>query len=270
MYPLLKIEWLKIKSYKAFWLLSSVFVALYPITLFIVGYKYNSEVSNAKGIEGGAIRSLLGSPFLFPKIWLSSAWFGGLFFIAIGMLFIMFITNEVQYRTQKQNIIDGWSRLDYLKAKLSLLLAFSLAATLIVFIVGLISGLLFSPVSSYSTLMDESIYVLYFFLMATLYLIIAFLIAILIKRTGVAIIVYFGLVCIIDNLLWASLTFQKNQIGYFLPFEVVDSLVPNPFSPSVLKRRTISDWYLVGVSFSYITLWWYVIKKKFIQSDLKN
>ena len=270
MFQLLKIEWLKIKHYRAFWLLSSVFLILYPLTLFIGGYKFNIEITNAKGFEGGAIRTLVGSPFLFPKIWQSAAWFGGMFFIAIGMLFIMFITNEVQYRTQKQNIIDGWSRADYLKAKLSLLLAFSIVATVIVFIIGLISGMMFSPASSYSTLLDESYYVLYFFLMCVIYLLIAFFIAILIKRTGVAIIVYFGLVCIIDNLLWTSLTFQKNQLGYFLPFEVVDSLIPNPFSPSILKGRKFSDLYLVGATIAYFGLWWYFIKKRFIKSDLKN
>ena len=64
------------------------------------------------------------------------------------MLFILLITNEVQYRTHRQNIIDGWSRMDFLKAKFSMLIFFVAVSTLLVFIIALIVG--FSSGSAFS------------------------------------------------------------------------------------------------------------------------
>ena len=72
-------------------------------------------------------------------------------------------------------------------------------------------------------------YLGYFALMATVYLVVAFLVAILVKRTGLSIIIYFVLVVILDNLLWLGFTLKESQLGYYMPLEAVDSLIPNPF-----------------------------------------
>ncbi len=214
------------------------------------------------------LKSLLGAPFVFPKVWLTSSWFGGLFFIMIGMLFIMLITNEVQYKTHRQNIIDGWSRMDFLKAKLSLLIFFVVIATLLVTLSALGVGIIFS---SNLDAIGEGIYFIgYFALMATVYLMAAFLIAILIKRTGLSIIIYFAVVSIIDNLLWLILTLFDNQAGYFLPLESVDSLVVNPFKPALMEKRTLPDYALISTGIGYIILFGFIITSYFKRTDLKT
>jgi len=58
-------------------------------------------------------------------------------------------------------------------------------------------------------------YIGYFALIATVYLMVAFLVAILVKRIGLSIIIYFVLVVIFDSLLWLGLTFKQSQVGYF-------------------------------------------------------
>ena len=233
MLNLFKIEWLKIKTYRTFWVLFLGFIIFYPLAFYFSANKY-MEVTSA-GTEGKMLKAFLASPFIFPKVWLGASWMGGLFFVLIGMLFILLITNEVQYRTHRQNIIDGWSRMDFLKAKFSLLIFFVLVSTALVFIMGLVVGSVFS--SSQSNMFEGAYYVGYFMLMATLYLMLAFLVAILVKRTGLSIIIYFALVCIVDNVLWLIFTLKDSQIGYFMPLEVVDSLVPNPFKPKLLEKR---------------------------------
>jgi hypothetical protein len=224
--------------------------------------------NRGSGVQEQAMKAMMGNPFVFPKVWLSASWFGGLFFIMVGMLFILLITNEVQYRTHRQNIIDGWSRLDFLKAKLSLMLFFVLTSTLMVFLSGLLVGLLYS--SDSGDLFYGIYFVGYFALMATIYLAAAFLIAMLVKRTGLSIIIYFALVCIVDNLLWLILTLQDNQVGYFLPLECVDSLVPNPFKPSILEKRSIPDYVLVTTAVAYLSLFTWIITNYFKKSDLKT
>ncbi len=215
------------------------------------------------------VKKLMGSPFIFPNVWHSAAWFGGLFFIIIGMLFILLVTNEVQYRTHRQNIIDGWSRLDFLKAKLTMMLFFTITATLLVTITAYVCGSIHTPATVTYTLTTKLYFIGYFALMAFMYLIVAYLVSILIKRTGLAIIIYFAFVCIIDNLLWLTLTLKGEQFGFFTPLETTDSLIPNPMS-NVMNMRTVTDTSLLIGTGVYIILFTYIIYKRFVQSDLKN
>jgi len=266
MMHLFKVEWLKIRSYKTFWVLFGAFCVMYPLAFYFSASKY-MEVSKGGGAED-TIKAFLGSPFIFPKVWHASAWMGGLFFIMIGMLFILLITNEVQYRTHRQNIIDGWSRLDFLKAKFSLLIFFVLTATLLVAMCGLLVGLVFSR--DYASMTEGLHFLGYFALMATLYLMLAFLVAILVKRTGLSIIVYFAIVWAVDNILWLILTLYENQFGYFLPLESTDSLIVNPFKPSIMEKRTVEDHWLLAAASGYILLFGYIIISYFKKTDLKT
>lgn len=268
MIELFKIEWLKIKTYRTFWILFLGFVVLFPIAFYFSAYKYMEATSMSAGLEGSMLKTMIDAPYVFPKVWLTSSWIGGLFVIILGMLFILLITNEVQYRTHRQNIIDGWSRVDFLKAKFTLLMFFVLTSTVMVILSALFTGLIFSP--STTSLFYGLKYVGYFALMTTLYLMLAYLIAILIKRTGLAIIIYFAIVFAVDNILWISLTVKGSQLGYFMPLEAGDSLVINPFKPSMLEKRTVSDYYLIMACVAYISIYGYVIYSYFRKTDLKT
>ena len=268
MFNLFKIEWLKIKTYRTFWILFVGFLIFFPVAFYLSGYKYMERVSKSESMQEKILKSLLDVPFTFPKVWQASSWYGGMFFVLMGMLFILLITNEVQYRTHRQNIIDGWSRMDFLKAKFSILVFFVAVSTLLVFIMGLIVGSVFS--TSNAKMFEGVYYVGYFALMATLYLMLAFLVAILVKRTGLSIIIYFAIVCIVDNVLWLIFTLKDSQLGYYMPLEAVDSLVPNPFKPKVLEKRTVADYTLIIAAVSYIAAYVYIIINYFRKTDLKT
>jgi len=268
MFNLFKIEWLKIKTYRTFWILFLAFLVFFPLAFYFSASKYMESLSGSGRMEEQLLKAMIESPFVFPKVWLSSSWMGGLFFILLGMLFILLITNEVQYRTHRQNIIDGWSRTDFLKAKFSILIFFVLVSTALIFVSGLVVGLVFSP--SKAAVFKGVYYVGYFALMATLYLMLAYLVAILIKRTGLAIIIYFAIVCILDNVLWLIFTLKNSQVGYFMPLEAVDSLVPNPFKPKIMERRTVEDYTLIIAAVLYITVYFSVIVNYFRKTDLKT
>ncbi|MBO9619101.1 MAG: ABC transporter permease [Niabella sp.] len=269
MLQLFKIEWLKIKSYRTFWVLFSSFFIFLPSMFLLAGDRFMHQFQG-KTMEAEAIKRFMNSPFVFPNVWRGAAWFGGLFFIIIGMLFIMLITNEVQYRTHRQNIIDGWSRMNFIAAKASLLLFFVITTTAMVFLTGLVCGFLYTPDLGAVSIFENFYYVGYYALMATMYLIVAFLIAILIRRTGLAVIIYFAYIFIIDNLLWLALTFRKGQAGYFLPLESSDSLIPNPFKPALLETRTVSDGWLMLTALCYGAVMIYIIIRYYKNADLKS
>lgn len=266
MLKLLKIEWLKIKTYRTFWVLFLSFTILFPATYLFTASKWiQNEGTNAAEEQ---LKNFLGNPFSFPGAWLSSAWFGGIFFVIIGMLFILLITNEVQYRTHRQNIIDGWSRMNFLMAKFSVMITLVVIATVLVAVCGYISGsqYTFDGTSASAGLK----YVGYFALMALLYLMVAFFIAILIKRTGLAIIVYFAVVWIVDNILYLIFFAQDSQLAYFMPMEPGDSLVPNPFKPKAIERRTVEDSALIIAAIAYMSIYAYIIINRFKNTDLKT
>ncbi len=267
MWRLFKIEWMKIKSYVAFKFLFGGFLILFILAFWTTAHQFMKQFSG-KSMEEIVLKNLVGAPFVFPKVWQSASWMGGLFFIIIGMLFIILIANEFQYKTHRQNIIDGWDRMDFINAKLSVLLFFLLSSTALVFVSGLLIGLIYTPSGELGNIFEGSVYILYFMLMALVYLLVAFFTAIIIKRTGLSIVVYFGLVFVIDNLLWASLTFKGSQIGYFLPLESVDSLIPNPFAPKMLMKRNVPDWSLIAVAVAYSILFLYTLRKHFKKIDL--
>jgi ABC-2 type transport system permease protein len=264
MLNLFKIEWIKIKTYRTFWVLYLSFVVFSPMLLSFAAYKFmNARYSN---LQEMTLKALAGSPFVFPQIWNTASYFAGFFFLIIGMLYILLISNEVQYRTHRQNIIDGWSRMDFLKAKFTLLIFFVVTTTAVVFLTALFVGLIYTPPGF--NLLEGMYYIGYFALMATVYLMVAFLIAILIKRTGLSIIIYFVVVCIVDNILWLSLTINGSQLGYFMPVEVTDSLVPNP--TGLLRTRTVSDLSLIIGAFAYISVYAFIIINYFRKADLKT
>ena len=267
MLSLFKIEWLKVKTYRTFWILFLAFLVFYPVAFYFMANKYMENMASRASLEEEILKRMLDAPFIFPKVWLAASWMGGIFFIMIGMLFILLITNEVQYRTHRQNIIDGWSRMDFLKAKFSVLIFFVLISTALVFIMGLIVGSIYS--SSTNSMLNGIHYLGYFMLMATLYLMLAFLVAILVKRTGLSIIIYFAIVCIVDNVLWLVFTLKESQIGYFMPLEATDSLLPNPFKPKIMEKRTVSDYALISAALVYISVYTYIIINYFRKTDLK-
>jgi ABC-2 type transport system permease protein len=265
MLRLFRIEWMKIKTYRAFWVLFGAFIIFFPITFYFISKEFLSNAGNQEDM----LKSMFPNPFTFPVAWHSAGYFGGFFFIIIGMLFIMLITNEVQYRTHRQNIIDGWSRADFLLAKLSLLIFFVLVATLLVAICGYWIGSIYTEPNTVSW-QSGIHYIGYFALMATVYLVVAFCIGILIKRTGLSIIIYFAFVCLVDNILFVVLNRNGGQAGYFLPLESSDSLFPLPFKPKSFEKRTVGDSSLMLTAIGYILVLGFVIRNYFLKSDLKT
>src|SRR5215216_6037575 len=137
MVHLLKIEWLKVKNYKTFW----IFTVLYFVS--ILGINYTGYYINELAITSmPGSSAILGSPYGFPKVWQTVGWMSSWLLYFPGILFIMLLTNEFNFKTHRQNIIDGWSRFQFITVKVIFALLFSLVATLFNFIVALLFGFL--------------------------------------------------------------------------------------------------------------------------------
>src|SRR5687767_5246595 len=228
MLHLLRIEWLKIKNYKAFW----IFSVLYFFSILGINYTgYYINTLASDNMPGSSM--LLGTPYAFPKVWQTVGWMSSWLLYFPGILFIMLLTNEFNFKTHRQNIIDGWSRTQFISVKFIFAILFCICATMFNVIVALIFGLLTSG-SLYTTGGMENIG--YIFIQTVAYITFAMFLAVIFRRSGVAIAIFFLYGLIFEWLISALMNFKLHMspVGYFLPLQASDVMLPIPFGDQVL------------------------------------
>ena len=274
MINLLKIEWLKIKSYTGFILLASFFAVGVVASNYIV-YIFKRNVLDQ--VEASKL-IFSGSPFDFEMVWKTVTYYSSYFLILPALLLVILMANEFNYKTHRQNIIDGLSRYDFLKVKLAIALVFALGSTLIVIITALVFGA--TSGSSFSVNGFENVG--YFFLKASTYNIIAILIALLTKKSGVAIALFF-IYTIFENgvsllLFFLAVKIKKDNhhdfgnLGNYLPMNASDGLLTSPFDQFSGMTRDIipsdNNKLVVACAIVYIIIFYYWSKIKMMRSDL--
>lgn len=267
MLRLLYIEWLKVKNYRTFWLLLAMLTVAIPSFCYIVF----DVTDNSFPKMGG--KSILGSPFAFPEVWATITWFSSLVLFIPAVLIITLATNEFVFKTHRQNVIDGWSRSQFIAVKIIEILIIAVYVTLLVFITGLIFG-------SASAKNGESVdafknirYIGFFFIEAISYSMVALVISLLIKRAGLAMGIFFLYAIVLEQIIVQLLKKYVNDIGRFLPLEVTDRLIPQPFINKILGAAKIQQWensvpVFIVISVAYFLFYIFICNFKFRKSDL--
>jgi len=262
MLHLLKIEWLKVKNYKAFW----VFSILYSFS--ILGINYTGYYVNELTLQSlPQSQLLLGTPYAFPKVWQTVGWMSSWLLYFPGILFIMLLTNEFNFKTHRQNIIDGWTRLQFVSVKFVFAVLFAVVATFFNFLVALLFGSLTTG-SAFSFQGIENVG--YIFIQTVAYITFAMFLAVLLRRSGAAIAVFFLYGLIFEYLITVLVNFKLDlsPIGYFLPLQVTDVMLPIPFGNSVIYKGAPPEYVLVMASLVYILGYFFFAMKKFTTEDL--
>ena len=223
---LLKTEWLKIKKYPAFCWMTGIVMFTYPGINFIF-YKIFMDISQKGGDRiKMMMKMLIGNPFTFPEVWHTVAYASSMFIFIPSIAVIMFITNEYTYKTHRQNIIDGWSRNQFMKAKLIDVLIVSFLATMVFVMVALIIGYINFSEGNGNT-GDQTKFIAMFFLQTISQLSIAFFIALLTRKAFLALGIFL-FYKIAEKILVGFAAWKANDIGRFLPFEISNRLIPVP------------------------------------------
>ena len=274
MRSLLKIEWLKIKHYGAFKILSIFFIVGVVLTNYIVFSVNKNIIGNIN--TAGLVSSF--NPYSFSNTWQTTSYATGFLLILPALLIIILITNEFSFRTSRQNIIDGWSRQEFIEVKMATALIISVLCTLLV----LITASVFALFSGTDFSLNGFDHVGYFFLKSFSYNMVAVLVSVLIRRTGFAIGLYFiylGAENIISQLLdvWSMKLRSDHGIdlgsmGDYLPMNASDGLLTFPDNPlkSMAKSALPTDYYWVVIGFVIIYLFFFIwfSRRRFMKSDL--
>ena len=274
MLELLKIEWLKLKNYKAFLIIGIFFIIGIFVTNYMVLTVFNKMVDKT---DAGM---LLGKfmPYDFKHVWQTTSYTSGYILILPVMLLIMLVTNEFTYKTNRQNIIDGMSRLNFIHVKIVLSTLFAIISTIFV----VVTALALASTTGTEFSLHGFSHIGYFFLKALTYNFIAVFISVLIKRTGFAIGVYFIYMSaenIISQLLdvWSmkikvDSELDLGSLGSYLPMNASDSLLSFPDNPfkSMAKTAFPTDYHYLTISIAvfFVVLFYWLSRNIILKKDL--
>jgi ABC-2 type transport system permease protein len=223
---LLRTEWLKIKKYPAFWWLTAIVALSYPgMNYILYSQAYLRQLNNP---TMGPILKMLGNPFTFPEIWHTVAYISSWFVFIPSVLVIMFISNEYTYKTHRQNVIDGWSRKQFMVSKMIDVLFISLLATTLFFLTALVIGLTNKNDMGSGSMWGETKYIALFFIQTFSQLSLAFVIAFLARRAFVALGIFLFYFVILEPVIVGIARDRWNDIGRFMPLEISDRIIPLP------------------------------------------
>jgi ABC-2 type transport system permease protein len=236
---LLKVEWFKMRKYKAFWWIIGTTALSYPGVNYMVYKGYENEVRDP-GRAAQVLKMLVGNPFTFPEVWHTVAYLSSIFIFIPAVVVIMLITNEYSFKTHRQNIIDGWSRGQFITSKLADIFILTAIITFLYTAVSFLIGLKNQDRLIWHT-WEQSYYIGLFAFQTFSQLSIAFLIGFLVRKAFLALGIFLFYSLVVENIAVALLKHYQHDEGRFLPFEISDRMIPVPaflgkLDPEAYKR----------------------------------
>lgn len=282
---LLKIELKKIVGNKSFKVFSLMFIIFLPLLVILV-----------PAMAGDTINGIDFYPFIpnnYESTWYAvsviSSWFC---FFLLSFVLIYHITNEYNYRTVRQNVIDGYTRNEYINGKIQLMIAITLIATIYVFIVGLVAGLYFStfdpeesgqlqnffnmgeevdPIVGFGSVFDGVENMFRFFVQVLANFGFAFLVAFLAKRGILAVLIYYA-AYIAEMIVGIQLRGNNAGAVYdYMPLNVISQTLPFPNFRTLLAGLSNPEginWLAVGIAIGYTLLFLFLARLLFMRRDI--
>lgn len=264
MMHLLAIEWLKIKKYRTFWILTGFFIILLPV--------WNMGINDGILKLGGSGKdgiNLLDNAYTFKQVWSNMGFWGSWFIMFITILVIIITTNEYTYKTNRQNLIDGWTRMQVLHAKWLFVILLATFCTVYVFIVGVIFGIANNDLANFPGDLTK---LFYFFVLALNYCSFGLLLGYLFKRSGIATGMFFLYIMFLENILKGlGNRLTDSEIFNLLPLQASDELLPfqlAEMAKQLMQQKIIfSDSTYVFVSLGWIIIYYLISRIRLLKTD---
>lgn len=259
---LLTIELKKVVRYRTFWILILLFAVLLPF--------WNLSISNGvMNVTGTKGIDILNNAYTFAYVWDNLGYWTSIFVVFITILTIIITTNEYTFRTHRQNVIDGWTRLQFFHAKWLMVLLLAVFTTLYVFIIGLFLGAHYDNMSNFPGHIESLFYV---FVLSFNYYSFGLLISLFLKRSGIAIGIFFLYSMIIESLLRGLINWRLDtEAGNFLPLQSSDELLPFPIIDIVKSMAKMEGalpaWEYILASFIWIIIYYIIGRMQILSSD---
>lgn len=247
---LLKIDLKKLTSYRTFW----VICGLYFITLAFAtasGMEFLKWLARTFEDFGQEIDINRIPLYHFPDVWLNLIWFSGWFKIVLAIMVVISVTNEYSYRTLRQNVIDGLSRTQFLFSKVLTNVLLSLMSVVMIFVIGLVTGLIYSPSAAYENIFSDVEFFPAYFLEIFFFLSYTLMLSVLIQRAGLTIILVL-LSQMIELIITLNIDDEVPWLIPYFPMRSLWMLIECPYPRYAFQE--IKD-YLDPLTFSIVAAW---------------
>jgi ABC-type transport system involved in multi-copper enzyme maturation permease subunit len=264
---LLKIDLKKMTSYRTFW----VICGLYFVTLaFTTASGMELLKWLATFIEGfGQEININRIPlYHFPDVWQNLIWISGLFKLVLAIMVVISITNEYQYRTIRQNIIDGLSRWEFLFSKILTNVLLSLMSVAMIFVIGLVTGMIYSPSIEWNYVFTDLEFFPAYFLEIFAFLSYALMLGIMVQRSGLTIVLLM-LSHMIEAIAKANIDDYLPWIVDYFPMQSISNLVSLPFARYAFQEiQDYVAWQAILIVLAWIFLFNYFSYRKLKRADI--
>jgi len=272
MIRVLKLEWLKIRNYRVFWILTIMY--LLALVVIASGGMFFLEWLKSEGADFNGINPTIIPIYDFPDIWQNTTYLATFVKVLLAFIVIISVNNDVTYNTLRQNIIDGISKKEYIFSKLSFIITMAAISTLFLFVLGFINGSIYSHVWGMEYIFDEMEFLAVFFYEVIIFCTLAFLLSLIIKKAGFVIVALFLYTLMFEPI---ATTIMINapifkdgvapDIAQFFPIKSLNNLITVPFgryifmeiedNVSIKALSIATGWFIF-----YLSSIFYILNKR--------
>jgi ABC-2 type transport system permease protein len=261
---IIRIELQKLRSHITFWVLT----ILYLVILILVFFS-GKLLLDFLASKGEMINNIIDPSkvpiYDFPDVWHNLTYVAGFLKFILAIYLIISITNEINYGTLRQNIINGLSRWDFLVSKLVLVLLLAIGSTIFILFMGFLFGFLYSHTTELKDIVTYMVFLPGYLLQISTYLVFALLLGLLIKRAGLAMGLLFLYTLIIEPIVVFRI--KTGWIKGLFPVRAMNNLIRFPFKKYALREIqdyiAWQDTLIVCIyAFLFISLIYLILKKR--------
>jgi ABC-type transport system involved in multi-copper enzyme maturation permease subunit len=235
---LLQIEFIKVKSYRAFWAILGIYALLFILSTGIMGRMVPQNPAY--------------SFFSFPDVWHHLAYVASYLNILPALLMVMLVANEYAFRTFRQNLIDGLSRRELIYSKFILIAMVASLCIFFIFIWGMLRGLIAGHFDTIGEIFQKMYLLASLFIQMAGYMSLAVLITLIFKRAAFSILVFLVYVVALERIIrWRT----EDDVDRFFPMKVFGGLIPDLSSISfqgMFETGTLSPEWTAAMAILYI------------------
>jgi len=199
----------------------------------------------------------------FPFTWHFMSFMVALLKIILAIVIVSMMSSEYTNRTIKQNLIDGLSKKEFILSKFYVVVIYAIVSTVVLFLVVLTLGLIFSDYTEVQIIFRDMEYLLAFFVKLLGFFTLCMFLGLLVKRSAFAL-GFLLLLWILELILGASIDeYWFSFISDYTPLNSMWGLIEEPFTrfdavktaAKTLEADIVSD-YKVKLSNIITVLAW--------------
>lgn len=256
MLRLLNIEFNKLRYSKSAKVLTIAYFVILLFIALIVSIEFNIGDIKVRIADQGI--------FNFPFIWHFNTYMAAILKFFLAVVIVSMMANEYSNRTLKQNLIDGMSKKEFVLSKFLTVAVFALISATFVLIMTLILGYSFSDFTEFSIVIQDTEFILAYFLKLTAFFSFCLFLGVLVKRSAFALGFLF-IWWIVENISYALLKWElfkgtdiADNVVQFFPLWSMSNLIDRPFERLNFVQSAASQ-LNADIGIDYAVHWYEVL-----------